>query len=253
MQVVRRLDAIKVLSRLILGTVELSGDEDSQQYCFQLVFHGENNRTYYMGASSQTEMESWMKALTCVRLTAVTTCNGVEISICFRQVTITWSWWCRNCKGSSKKSTVEIKDTHRKVTHPRQKLHRDNDKIHSTNPQAVTTPSRHHQVCPAPSHLDAFCFLRYFINRFFVGWRFKDILLWMTLGHETSTLSSNFIIISLISLIQTPWLLLNWSPSVTVKWPLRHCTRRLANQFKRISIGPSPPSQSFNIEIQLIN
>jgi len=46
-------------------TVELSGDEDSQQYCFQLVFHGENNRTYYMGASSQNEMEGWMKALTC--------------------------------------------------------------------------------------------------------------------------------------------------------------------------------------------
>lgn len=50
---------------LVLGTVELTGDEDSQQYCFQLVFHGENNRTYYMGASSQSEMEHWMKALTC--------------------------------------------------------------------------------------------------------------------------------------------------------------------------------------------
>ncbi|CRK99035.1 CLUMA_CG011927, isoform A [Clunio marinus] len=46
-------------------TVELTADEDTQQYCFQLVFHGENDRTYYMGAQSQTEMESWMKALTC--------------------------------------------------------------------------------------------------------------------------------------------------------------------------------------------
>lgn len=50
---------------LFLGTVELSGDEDSQQYCFQLVFHGENNRTYWLGADCQTNMEMWMKALTC--------------------------------------------------------------------------------------------------------------------------------------------------------------------------------------------
>jgi PH domain len=49
------------------GTVELTADEESQQYCFQLVFHGENNRTYFIGASNQNEMESWMKALTCVR------------------------------------------------------------------------------------------------------------------------------------------------------------------------------------------
>lgn len=48
------------------GTVELTADEDSQQFCFELVFHGENNRTYYMGASTQNEMESWMKSLTTV-------------------------------------------------------------------------------------------------------------------------------------------------------------------------------------------
>lgn len=50
------------------GTVELTAAEDSQQYCFELVYHGENNRTYYMGAGHQNEMESWMKALTTVSL-----------------------------------------------------------------------------------------------------------------------------------------------------------------------------------------
>jgi sesquipedalian len=48
------------------GTVELSETEESQQYCFELVYHGENDRKYYMGASHQNEMEGWMKSLTTV-------------------------------------------------------------------------------------------------------------------------------------------------------------------------------------------
>lgn len=61
--------------------------EDGEQYCFQVVFHGINNRTYYLSAESQglwvfkpaisewmsilikvifiSRMEMWMKALTC--------------------------------------------------------------------------------------------------------------------------------------------------------------------------------------------
>lgn len=38
--------------------------EDSEQYCFQIIFHGPQNRTYVLSAESQTIMESWMKALT---------------------------------------------------------------------------------------------------------------------------------------------------------------------------------------------
>lgn len=44
-------------------TVELA--EEGEQYCFQIVFHGPNNRTYYLSTESQTNMEQWMKALTC--------------------------------------------------------------------------------------------------------------------------------------------------------------------------------------------
>ncbi|KAJ6637888.1 Sesquipedalian-1 [Pseudolycoriella hygida] len=44
-------------------TIELAKDEE--QYCFQVVFHGINNRTYYLSAESQDLMETWMKALTC--------------------------------------------------------------------------------------------------------------------------------------------------------------------------------------------
>lgn len=39
--------------------------EDGEQYCFQIVFHGINNRTYHLSAESQDLMERWMKALTC--------------------------------------------------------------------------------------------------------------------------------------------------------------------------------------------
>ncbi|XP_041773435.1 sesquipedalian-1 [Anopheles merus] len=44
-------------------TVELA--EESEQYCFQIIFHGPNNRTYYLSTESQSNMEQWMKALTC--------------------------------------------------------------------------------------------------------------------------------------------------------------------------------------------
>ncbi|XP_050075828.1 sesquipedalian-1 [Anopheles maculipalpis] len=44
-------------------TVELA--EESEQYCFQIIFHGPNNRTYYLSTESQANMEQWMKALTC--------------------------------------------------------------------------------------------------------------------------------------------------------------------------------------------
>ncbi|XP_053691241.1 sesquipedalian-1 [Sabethes cyaneus] len=44
-------------------TVELA--EEGEQYCFQVIFHGPNNRTYYLSTESQVNMEQWMKALTC--------------------------------------------------------------------------------------------------------------------------------------------------------------------------------------------
>ncbi|XP_052867243.1 sesquipedalian-2 isoform X1 [Anopheles cruzii] len=44
-------------------TVELA--EEGEQYCFQVIFHGPNNRTYYLSTESQSNMEQWMKALTC--------------------------------------------------------------------------------------------------------------------------------------------------------------------------------------------
>lgn len=39
--------------------------EEGEQYCFQIMFHGPNNRTYYLSTESQSNMEQWMKALTC--------------------------------------------------------------------------------------------------------------------------------------------------------------------------------------------
>lgn len=51
---------------IFLGTVELSAEEDSQQYCFQIQFMTPGEiRTYHMAADCQTTMESWMKAITC--------------------------------------------------------------------------------------------------------------------------------------------------------------------------------------------
>uniref|UniRef100_A0A1B0CZD1 Uncharacterized protein n=1 Tax=Phlebotomus papatasi TaxID=29031 RepID=A0A1B0CZD1_PHLPP len=44
-------------------TIELA--EDGDNYGFQIVFHGINNRTYHLCAESQEVMEKWMKALTC--------------------------------------------------------------------------------------------------------------------------------------------------------------------------------------------
>uniref|UniRef100_A0A1L8DV20 Putative pleckstrin similarity domain protein n=1 Tax=Nyssomyia neivai TaxID=330878 RepID=A0A1L8DV20_9DIPT len=44
-------------------TIELA--EDGENYCFQIVFHGINNRTYHLCAENQDVMEKWMKALTC--------------------------------------------------------------------------------------------------------------------------------------------------------------------------------------------
>lgn len=44
-------------------TVELA--EEGEQYCFQIIFHGPNNRTYYLSTETQSNMEQWMKALTC--------------------------------------------------------------------------------------------------------------------------------------------------------------------------------------------
>jgi sesquipedalian len=39
--------------------------EDSEQYCFQIIFHGPNSRCYILSAESQEVLERWMKALTC--------------------------------------------------------------------------------------------------------------------------------------------------------------------------------------------
>ncbi|XP_055326405.1 sesquipedalian-1-like isoform X2 [Sitodiplosis mosellana] len=44
-------------------TIELA--EEAEHYCFQLIFHGINNRTYYLSAETQEIMEQWMRALTC--------------------------------------------------------------------------------------------------------------------------------------------------------------------------------------------
>lgn len=45
------------------STVELA--EDEEQFGFQIVFHGPNNRNYALAAESQESMEQWMKALAC--------------------------------------------------------------------------------------------------------------------------------------------------------------------------------------------
>lgn len=44
-------------------TIELI--EDEEQFGFQIVFHGPNNRNYALAAESQESMEQWMKALAC--------------------------------------------------------------------------------------------------------------------------------------------------------------------------------------------
>jgi len=47
-------------------TVELA-EEETEHYAFKLVFHseGRTGRTYVLGASSQVELEQWMKLLAC--------------------------------------------------------------------------------------------------------------------------------------------------------------------------------------------
>lgn len=48
-------------------SIELCED-DTQHYCFQIVFHGQINKDgkiYYLAAEDQDEMEGWMKSLTC--------------------------------------------------------------------------------------------------------------------------------------------------------------------------------------------
>lgn len=47
-------------------TVELA-EEETEHYAFKLVFHteGRTGRTYVLGASSQAELERWMKLLAC--------------------------------------------------------------------------------------------------------------------------------------------------------------------------------------------
>lgn len=39
--------------------------EEEEQFCFKILFHGTNNRSYILGAESQECMEQWMKALAC--------------------------------------------------------------------------------------------------------------------------------------------------------------------------------------------
>lgn len=45
-------------------TIEMT-EEDGEQYCFKVIFHGEKDRSYLLAAESQDVMEKWMKALTC--------------------------------------------------------------------------------------------------------------------------------------------------------------------------------------------
>lgn len=47
--------------------IELAEEYGGDLYCFQIVFCG--NRSYILAASSQDEMESWMKLLTCAGYT----------------------------------------------------------------------------------------------------------------------------------------------------------------------------------------
>lgn len=55
--------SLTVFKLIFLWLTELA--EEGEQYCFQIVFHGMNNRTYVLSAESQDLMEQWMKALTC--------------------------------------------------------------------------------------------------------------------------------------------------------------------------------------------
>lgn len=45
-------------------TIELA-EEDGDQYCFKVIFHGDKDRSYLLAAETQELMERWMKALTC--------------------------------------------------------------------------------------------------------------------------------------------------------------------------------------------
>ena len=45
-------------------TIELA-EEVSEPYCFQIIFHGPNDRTYLLSAETQASCEKWMKTLTC--------------------------------------------------------------------------------------------------------------------------------------------------------------------------------------------
>lgn len=46
--------------------MELSAEEESQQYCFKIVFLTPGEiRSYFFAADNQSTMESWMKAVTC--------------------------------------------------------------------------------------------------------------------------------------------------------------------------------------------
>ncbi len=47
-------------------TVELADDEDNTDFFgFKIVFHGDGKRTYVLAAETQSDLESWMKALAC--------------------------------------------------------------------------------------------------------------------------------------------------------------------------------------------
>lgn len=58
----------EVLGMLLLEgcTVELSAEENDQQYCFSLNFvYPSEDRSYYLATLDQMTLESWMKAITC--------------------------------------------------------------------------------------------------------------------------------------------------------------------------------------------
>ncbi|CAH1104388.1 unnamed protein product [Psylliodes chrysocephalus] len=50
---------------IILEGCSIELAEDDAQFSFKIEFHGQNNRSYVLGAESQESMEQWMKALAC--------------------------------------------------------------------------------------------------------------------------------------------------------------------------------------------
>ncbi|CAG9860583.1 unnamed protein product [Phyllotreta striolata] len=50
---------------IILEGCSIELAEDDAQFSFKIEFHGQNNRSYILGAESQESMEQWMKALAC--------------------------------------------------------------------------------------------------------------------------------------------------------------------------------------------